>query len=423
LKAVVLGAGEGSRLRPLTSTRPKCMIPIAGKPILEHLLSALKENGIEEVLVIVGYRKEHVKNYFRDGEGFGIGLGYLEQKELLGTADAIGLAEEHIRGEDFLVVYGDLLIDPSVVKAALHEYSDRGLITLTVAPVRDPSQYGVVASEKGLVKKIFEKPKSSSFGNLANVGVYIFSKEAFKAIKMTSKSSRGELEITDSLNLLLKKKVQLASVKIDPRSWMDIGRPWDLLEANRRALEHAYLENKGELERGAYLRGAVGVGEGTKIRSGAYVEGPVFIGNGSDIGPNCHIRPYTSLGDCVRIGNACEVKNSIILNQAHIGHISYVGDSIIGEKCNFGAGTITANLRFDDRPISVNVKGKMVNSGVRKLGVIMGDNVKTGVGVRFMPGVKVGADAWIGPSTTIYEDSPSGTFVKHSRGLEFKVKS
>ena len=206
-------------------------------------------------------------------------------------------------------------------------------------------------------------------------------------------------------------------------NWIDIGRPWDLLKANRRALEYTHLKNKGELEKGAHLHGHVGVGEGAKIRSGVYIEGPVFIGGGSDIGPNCYIRPFTSLGNNVRIGNACEVKNSLILDQTHIGHMSYVGDSIIGEKCNFGACTITANLRFNDRPIRIRVKGKVVNSGVRKLGVIMGDNVKTGVGVRFMPGVKIGVNAWIGPSTTTYKDVPSGAFVIQRQRLEFKKKT
>jgi bifunctional UDP-N-acetylglucosamine pyrophosphorylase/glucosamine-1-phosphate N-acetyltransferase len=212
-------------------------------------------------------------------------------------------------------------------------------------------------------------------------------------------------------------------VEIEPKNWLDVGRPWDLLEANRRILKQTHLENKGEMEKGAYLKGSIGVGAGTKIRAGAYIEGPVWIGEGSDIGPNCYIRPFTSLGKGVRIGNACEIKNSLILNQTHIGHMSYIGDSIIGEMCNFGAGTITSNLRFDNRSIKVKVKGKIVDSGIRKLGVIIGDNVKTGIGVNFMPGIKVDGDTWIGPSTTIYEDLPSGIIVSHKQELQFKRKT
>ncbi len=423
MKAVILAAGEGARLKPLTLYRPKCMIPLAGKPILEHLLVVLKENGIEEILIIIGYRKELIQNYFRDGKEFGVKIRYIEQKKLCGTANAVSLSEEYVSNDDFLMIYGDLLIDSSVVKIARQKYAEKGLITLTLTTVKEPNRYGIVKTEKDQVKKIVEKPKSNEFGNLANVGVYIFSKKIFKAIQKTVKSQRKEFEITDTLNLLLKKGIPLASVEIEPKNWLDVGRPWDLLEANRRILKQTHLENKGELEKGAYLKGSIGVGAGTKIRAGAYIEGPVWIGEGSDIGPNCYIRPFTSLGKGVRIGNACEIKNSLILNQTHIGHMSYIGDSIIGEMCNFGAGTITSNLRFDNLSIKVKVKGKIVDSGIRKLGVIIGDNVKTGIGVNFMPGIKVDGDTWIGPSTTIYEDLPSGIIVSHKQELQFKRKT
>jgi bifunctional UDP-N-acetylglucosamine pyrophosphorylase/glucosamine-1-phosphate N-acetyltransferase len=423
MKAVILAAGDGSRLRPLTLYRPKCMIPLAGKPILEHLLWVLKENEIEEILLIIGYRKELVQNYFRDGKEFGVKLHYVEQKKLYGTAHAMSLSEEYVSDEDFLMIYGDLLIDPSVVKSTLQKYSEKNVITLTLTTVEKPNRYGIVQTEKDQVTKIVEKPKSKKFGNLANVGVYVFSKKIFKAIPKTAKSQRKEIEITDTLNLLMKEGVPLASVTIEPGNWLDVGRPWDLLEANRRVLKQSHLENKGELEKGAYLKGPIGIGTGTKIRAGAYIEGPVWIGEGSDIGPNCYIRPFTSVGKGVRIGNACEIKNSLILNQTHIGHMSYVGDSIIGALCNFGAGTITSNLRFDNKTVKVKVKGNIVDSGVRKLGVIIGDNVKTGIGVRCMPGIKVDGDTWIGPSTTIYEDLPSGTIVSQKQELQFKRKS
>ena len=422
MKAVILAAGEGSRLRPLTLFRPKCMIPLAGKPILEYLLLSLKANGINDVLIVIGYRKELIRNYFHDGSQLGVKLNYVEQKNFLGTADAVRLSEEFISDEAFLMLYGDLLIDATVVKKTLQKYVDEGVITVTVTTVEDPRRYGIVQTEKSQVKKIIEKPKSRDYGTLANVGSYVFTKKVFKAIRKTTKSQRKEFEITDTLNLLLKEGTPITAVRIEPTAWLDVGRPWDLLEANQRVLRRVHLEIKGEVEKGAYLRGPIGVGVGTKIRAGAYIEGPVWIGEGCDIGPNCYIRPFTSLGDGVRIGNACEIKNCLILNQTHVGHLSYVGDSIIGALCNFGAGTIISNLRFDDRTIKVKVKGDIEDSGIRKLGVIMGDNVKTGIGVRFMPGVKVGGDSWIGPSTTIYEDLPIGTIVSSKQQIRYKRK-
>jgi bifunctional UDP-N-acetylglucosamine pyrophosphorylase/glucosamine-1-phosphate N-acetyltransferase len=167
----------------------------------------------------------------------------------------------------------------------------------------------------------------------------------------------------------------------------------------------------GSVEEGSYLAGSVYVGEGVRIRSGAYIEGPTYIGEGSDIGPNCCIRPHTSIGRKVRIGNACEVKNSIVMNGVHIGHLSYLGDSVIGEGCNIGAGTILSNFRFDSGTVKMRVKGRLVDSGRSKLGVMMGDNAKTGVGSLFMPGVKVGCNSWIAPNLVVNRDVPSDTIL------------
>jgi bifunctional UDP-N-acetylglucosamine pyrophosphorylase/glucosamine-1-phosphate N-acetyltransferase len=163
---------------------------------------------------------------------------------------------------------------------------------------------------------------------------------------------------------------------------------------------------EGTVDEGAYIHGPVWVKKEARIRSGAYIEGPAIIGEGSDVGPNCYIRAGTCLCRGVRIGNACEVKNSIIMDGTHAAHLSYLGDCIIGKGCNLGAGTITANLRFDKTPIEVTVKGERLNSGRRKLGVIMGDNVQTGVNVSIHPGVVIGPDSWIAPGLTIQRDVP-----------------
>lgn len=139
------------------------------------------------------------------------------------------------------------------------------------------------------------------------------------------------------------------------------------------------------------------------------LEGPALIMSGADIGPNCYIRPFTTIGRNSRIGNACEVKNSIVMDDSRVPHLSYIGDSIIGERCNLGAGTIVANLRLDEQPIKMMVKDSLVNTGKRKLGVIMGDDVETGVNCSLMPGVKIGSRARIGPGVVVYRDVPAGS--------------
>ena len=155
------------------------------------------------------------------------------------------------------------------------------------------------------------------------------------------------------------------------------------------------------IEKYAVIKGPVHVGKNSVIRSGAYIEGPVFIGDDCVIGPNCYIRPHTVIMDSCKIGNAVEVKNSIIMSGTHIGHLSYLGDSIIGENCNFGAGTKVANLRFDDHEVKIEVKNNMVNSGRRKFGCIMGDNVKTGINVSIMPGRSIYPNAFVDAASIV----------------------
>jgi bifunctional UDP-N-acetylglucosamine pyrophosphorylase/glucosamine-1-phosphate N-acetyltransferase len=175
---------------------------------------------------------------------------------------------------------------------------------------------------------------------------------------------------------------------------------------------------RGTVENGAHIIGEVTVAETARIRSGTYIEGPALIGEECDIGPNCYIRPYTTINSKVRLGNACEVKESIIMDKAHVGHLSYIGDSIIGENCNLGAGTITGNFRLDGGSVKMVVKGALVDSGRRKLGAVLGDNVKIGIGALLMPGVKVGCNGWIGPGVVVYRDVSSDAKVMLKQSLE-----
>jgi len=409
MKAVILAAGEGLRLRPLTSTRPKHMLPVGGTPLLEHTLLALKAAGVKDIAILVGYLEEKIRDYFQNGSRLGLSLTYIRQQHPSGTASAVGLAEEYVDSEDFIAVYGDLLLGVDVFSTVLRRYEDDESVTMAVVPASNPREFGVITVEDGFVKKIVEKPKGEVESNLINAGVYVFPAEIFRYIKETGKSARGEYEITDTLQSLLNKGVQIAACSVDPEEWLDIGRPWDLLEANSRVLGKIVSDIKGEVDEGAHLLGPVVVREGARIRSGAYIEGPVFIGEGCDVGPNCYLRPCTSLGRSVRIGNACEVKNSIIMDGTHVGHLSYVGDSVMGENCNLGAGTITANLRLDDGPVKMMVKENLINSGQRKLGAFLGDSVKTSIGVSIMPGIKIGAGAWIGPAAVVRRDVPEGS--------------
>jgi len=423
MKAVILAAGEGVRLQPITSTRPKHLIKVGGKPILRQCLNAVKTSGIDDVLIVIHFMGDAVRQHFGDGKKLGLKIEYAEQKAVLGTGNAVSVVEPHIK-DDFLLVYGDILFAAETVKSVVNLHTkEKPATTMAVVPVENPENYGVVELEdKGRVKRIIEKPKREETPtNLANAGVYVFSTEIFDKIREASPSTRGEWEITDAISLLLKEKKTVLAVKTSRDDWIDIGRPWDLLEANRWALVRMDHKVCGLVESGAHLIGPVTVAETARIRSGAYIEGPAFIDEESDIGPNCYIRPCTSIGKKVRVGNACEIKNSIIMDYAHIGHLSYIGDSIIGENCNLGAGTITANYRLDAGTIKMMVKDKVVDSGRTKLGVVLGDSVKAGINALFMPGVKVGCNSWIGPNVVVQRDVPADTVVLLKQSLEEKT--
>jgi UDP-N-acetylglucosamine diphosphorylase/glucosamine-1-phosphate N-acetyltransferase len=426
MKAVVLAAGEGVRLRPITVTRPKHLIKVGGKSILEHCLEALKLSGVTEVTIVTHYMGESIRQLLGDGEKFGLKITYIEQAEMLGTGNAVSVVEPYIEG-DFVLAYGDLLFAPEAVTDIVRLYeAEKPVAVMAVVPVEKPESYGIVEIEKErIIKRIVEKPTTGKApSNLANAGLYVFSKDIFDKIKQTKASIRGEWELTDSLSLLIKDGKTVLASKIAKSDWMDIGRPWDLLEANSWVLKRMEHKVYGTVEIGAHLVGPVTVAETARVRSGAYIEGPSFIGEGSDIGPNCYIRPYTSVGKNVRIGNACEVKNSIVMDGTHVGHLSYVGDSILCERCNLAAGTITANLRLDDGHVKMLVKGKIVDTGRRKLGAILGDEVKTGINALLMPGVKVGPRSWLGANFTVHRDVPEDTIMllkqdedKQNKGL------
>lgn len=411
MKAVILAAGKGERLRPLTDTRPKPLLPVAGKPLVEWLLVEAARAGARDILLVTHHMEEKIKEELGDGSRLGLRITYARQEKFLGTADAFRTAEEFVGGDEFIGVYGDAYLEPGTIRKIVRSHVE-GETTMTAMPVEAPSEYGVVEADAGRVKAVVEKPEPGSEpSNLANVGIYIFPPTVFEYIRRTGLSPRKEYEITDTLGLMLGDGLKVNLHRLGEGEWLDIGLPWNLLDANARALSTLEPRVLGAVEEGVVLNGPVHVCGGARVRSGAYIEGPVYIGEGADVGPNCYIRAGTSLGRNTRVGNACEVKNSIIMDGTHVAHLSYVGDSIIGSNCNLGAGTITANLRFDKKPVKVTIKERRVDSGLRKLGAIIGDDAQTGINVSIDPGVIVGSGAWIAPGITVTRDVPGGVLV------------
>ena len=296
MKAVVLAAGKGERLRPLTENRPKHLLPIGGKPLLKWILEGLVEAGVDEALLVTHYMEDQIREYFGDGAKLGLEIGYIKQEELMGTANAFRMAEDFSDGEEFIGVYGDLFLPPDGFKA-LTQAHQKGETTMCVIPVDDPSQMGVVALEGDRVTQIVEKPAPGEEpSDLANAGMYFFTPEIFGLIDETGLSSRKEYEITDSLKSLIESGSTLRAVTLPEGSWLDVGLPWNLLEANEKAMSSIESIIEGDVEDGVSIHGPVKIVKGARVRSGVYIEGPVSIGPGSDIGPNCYIRPSTIIG-------------------------------------------------------------------------------------------------------------------------------
>ena len=424
MKAIILSAGEGSRMRPLTLTKPKTMLPVAGKPIIQYNIESLRNNGITDILLIVRYKEEMVRDYFGDGSDFGVKISYKTQKDFLGTANAISYGEDFIE-DSLIVLNGDIILDDEIIGEIIKKYNYLNPDTLMVlTEVDNPSAFGVVEIEDGNVKSIVEKPKKGEEpSNLINTGIYIFDKDIFEKIKKTEISERGEYEITDSLSMQIADGKKVIGHKTN-KDWIDVGRPWELIEVNEELISKLKTEIRGKIEGGAHIHGEIFLDEGSIIRAGVCIEGNVYIGKNCDIGPNSYIRGNSYFGDNVHVGNAVEIKNSIIMENTNVSHLSYVGDSVIGSNCNIAAGTNIANLRFDNQSVKTKIKNQMIDSGRRKLGSIIGDSVKTGINSSFSPGVKVGHNATIGSGVLLYDDVPSDTrvLVKQNHIIQDKNK-
>ena len=389
MKAVVLAAGEGSRMRPLTSSRPKVMIPVANRPILEHLLVEMKKAGIKEFIIVVGYHDEQIRDYFTDGSPWGISIEYCRQGRRQGTADALKMVSGLTEGK-FLLVNGDNVIGRRDIERVMANDGH----TMSVVEVEDPVGLGVVEVSGGKVLRIHEKVEHPP-SRMVNAGLYHLGSDIFRALSRTVKSRRGEYELTDSLQLLIDCGEAIRYEEIG--FWLNLSYPWDLLAANQLLLADMECYNEGKLEENVAIKGKVSIGRDTVIRSGTYIDGPAIIGENCDIGPNCHIRPFAAIGDGCHIGNASEVKASIIMNGTMVPHHNYVGDSVIGSNCNLGSGAKIANLRLDKG----NIRVDGIDTGRRKLGAIIGDGVEVGINASINTGTIIGNDARIAPGAVV----------------------
>ena len=330
MKGVILHGGKGTRLRPLTHTGPKQLIPIANKPMSQYALEDLREAGISDIAIVLGnIASEKVVEYYGDGSKFNVKITYINQDEPRGIAHAVGLAKEFVGNEPFVVYLGDNLLKNGIIDCVEGFRNSGADAHIALCHVKNSDAFGIAElNEAGKIVRLIEKPKTS-LSDLALVGVYMFRSNIFDAIGKLTPSGRGELEITDAIQGLLDMGFQVSS-HIISGWWKDTGKPEDILEANQFVLSELSSYNKGKFEDDIVTDGRIAVEEGSVIKSNCTLKGPLIIGKDCEIGPDTRIGPYTSIGDNVVIEGG-EVENSIIFSETVVRCGKRIIDSLIGK--------------------------------------------------------------------------------------------
>lgn len=333
MKGVVLAGGTGSRLRPITHTDPKQLIPIANKPVLDYAIEDLKEAGINEIGVILGeIGREEIQDHLGDGSKFGVDITYIVQGEPLGLAHAVGCAKEFVEDEPFVVYLGDDLMREGITELVNDFDEDKYAAGIGLQEVDEPSRYGIVGlDQNGHVTELVEKPDDPP-SNLALIGIYVFTSPIFEQIERLEPSWRGELEITEAIQGLLEEDHRIQSHIVDGW-WKDTGKPEDVLHANRLVLDDIETDIQGTIQNEGMVSGRVELGKNSIIEEGAVVRGPVSIGDDTVIKSNAYVGPYTSIGDDCIVDNV-HIESSVVMGESNITCDRKIVDSLIGQKAD-----------------------------------------------------------------------------------------
>ena len=339
MKGIILHGGHGTRLRPLTHTGPKQLLPIANKPMSQYCLESIKESGITDIGIIIGgLGSNKVREYYGTGKKFGVNITYIEQDGPKGIAHAIRLCKEFVNDEKFLVFLGDNIIQRSIADFTSNFEKSEFDATLLLCEVNNPSRFGIAAIENNKITKILEKPKDPP-SNLAVTGIYFLTPKIFDVIDNLNPSWRNELEITDALDILLGKNHNI-NFDMITEYWKDTGTPEDILHANGQILEKMEEYFYGTRKNGVKISGKLIVGKNSRIESNVSIRGPVLIGENCIINSGVTIGPNTSIGDNSEISN-CSIENTILMKNCKIDLQGKIKNSIISNNSEIIQGKIS----------------------------------------------------------------------------------
>ena len=354
MKGIILHGGHGTRLRPLTHTGPKQLLPIANKPMSEYCLESIIDAGINEVAIIVGgVGSNKVREYYGTGERYGVKITYIEQSEPKGIAHAIKLCKEFVNDEKFLVFLGDNIIQKSISNFVADFKNSNFDSTILLCEVNNPSRFGIAEIDNGKIKNIIEKPKNPP-SNLAVTGIYLLTPKIFEIIENLKPSWRNELEITDALDILLKQNNNI-SYEIITDYWKDTGTPEDILHANEEIIRKMQSSVNTRKFEDVKIEGNVIIGENCVIDSTVTIIGPVVIGENCVIDSTAEIGPNTSIGANSKISK-CKIENSIVMKECKIHSNIKIKNSIIANNSE-----IVSNENSNDKKIFLLGEGSKIS--------------------------------------------------------------
>ncbi len=329
MKGVLLAGGTGSRLRPITHTGPKQLVPVANKPVIQYAIEDFREAGITEIGIILGNKgRDAIQSFLGDGSDFGVDITYIIQGRPLGLAHAVGCAESFVDGDDFVVYLGDNMLKQGILNVVESFNTGEFDAGIALQEVENPTQFGIATVDENYrVTCLVEKPDDPP-SNLALIGIYVFTPEIFEAIENITPSWRGELEITDAIQWLLDDGGMIDS-QIVEGWWKDTGKPEDVLESNRLVLEDLETNRAGTIESDAQVEGRVDLAESATIESGAVVRGPVSIAENTTIKHGTYVGPYTAIGANSTVQNV-HIENSVVVGDTEITTSGRIIDSLIG---------------------------------------------------------------------------------------------
>jgi glucose-1-phosphate thymidylyltransferase len=393
MKAVILAAGEGKRLRPFTETIPKVMLPVANKPVLEYVIDAVKNNGINDIIIVVGYKKEVIMDHFNNYTGANI--HYVVQNKQLGTGHALLHAKNQIK-DTFIVLSGDNITDNKSISKLINDDSKYSIL---IKEHPNPSKYGVVFIERENLREIVEKPKEET-GKFISTGIYKLPKTIFK--KIEELASQGIYDLSSTIQSIIDDGNKINTILAG--LWRDIVYPWDLIQLNETMIKRRPLSLGGTIEKGVVIKNDVSIGKDTTIYSGCYIVGPVIIGEGCEIGPNVCIFPSTTIGKNSVVHPFCEVRNTVIMSNARIGSGSIIKNSVIGRGC-----IIKNNFSSMDGLSTIEIEGEYKK--LEKIGTMIGEDCNIESNVIVEPGKIIGRRCNIAPLKIIRNNVPSNTKV------------